>query len=206
LFDVVTTTTHKTLRGPRGAIIMCQEKLAKKIDQAVFPGLQGGPHDNVTAAKAIALGEALEPSFKKYAHQVIVNAQFLAKKLQEKGYTIVSGGTDNHLMVIDLRPQQITGREAEIALEKAGLSVSRSTIPGDSRPPFNPSGLRLGTAAVTTRGFKEQEMEQIANWFDQALNKRDSKPALAEIKQQVSTLGRRLPPPQYNQIYATTAY
>jgi len=138
LFDIVTTTTHKTLRGPRGAIIMCQEKLAKKIDQAVFPGLQGGPHDNVTAAKAIALGEALEPSFKKYAHQVIVNAQFLAKKLQEKGYTIVSGGTDNHLMVIDLRPQQITGREAEIALEKAGLSVSRSTIPGDSRPPFNP--------------------------------------------------------------------
>ena len=206
LFDIVTTTTHKTLRGPRGAIIMCQEKLAKKIDQAVFPGLQGGPHDNVTAAKAIALGEALEPSFKKYAHQVIVNAQFLAKKLQEKGYTIVSGGTDNHLMVIDLRPQQITGREAEIALEKAGLSVSRSTIPGDSRPPFNPSGLRLGMAAVTTRGFKEQEMEQIANWFDQALNKRDSKPALAEIKQQVSTLGRRLPPPQYNQIYATTAY
>ena len=101
-------------------------------------------------------------------------------------------------MVIDLRPQQITGREAEIALEKAGLSVSRSTIPGDSRPPFNPSGLRLGMAAVTTRGFKEQEMEQIANWFDQALNKRDSKPALAEIKQQVSTLGRRLPPPQYN--------
>lgn len=197
LFDIVTTTTHKTLRGPRGAIIMCRAELAKKIDQAVFPGLQGGPHDNVTAAKAVALGEALEPNFKEYARQVIANAQLLAKKLQAAGYSIVSGGTDNHLMIIDLRPQNITGREAESALEKAGLSTSRSTIPGDPRPPFNPSGLRLGTAAVTTRGFKEKEIEQIAIWFDQALKNLDNNQILATIKQQVADLGRRLPPPQY---------
>ncbi|NCU44586.1 serine hydroxymethyltransferase, partial [Candidatus Falkowbacteria bacterium] len=136
IFDIVTTTTHKTLRGPRGAMIMCSTKLAKDIDRAVFPGLQGGPHDHVTAAKAIAFGEALRPDFQNYARQVISNAQLLSSELQAKGYQIVSGGTDSHLLVVDLTKQNIAGRQAEEALQKAGLSVSRSTVPGDQRPPL----------------------------------------------------------------------
>jgi len=161
IFDVITTTTHKTLRGPRGAMIMCKEKLAKDIDRAVFPGLQGGPHDHVTAAKAIAFAEALQPEFKNYARQVIVNAQLLASELINKGYNIVSGGTDTHLLVVDLTKQNLAGRQAEEALQLAGLSVSRSTVPGDLRPPLNPSGIRIGTAAITTRGFKEAEIKQV---------------------------------------------
>lgn len=195
LFDVITTTTHKTLRGPRGAIIMCQSNLAKEIDRAVFPGLQGGPHDQVTAAKAIAFEEALQPNFKNYAQKVITNAQLLATELQQKGYQIVSGGTDTHLLVVDLSQQNIAGRQAEEALQKAGLSVSRSTVPGDKRPPLNPSGIRLGTAAITTRGFAELEIKQVANWLDQVLSNIDKPEILTDIKNQVIKLGRQLPPP-----------
>ena len=195
IFDIVTTTTHKTLRGPRGAMIMCSTKLAKDIDRAVFPGLQGGPHDHVTAAKAIAFGEALRPDFQNYARQVIANAQLLSNELQNQGYQIVSGGTDSHLLVVDLTKQNIAGRQAEEALQKAGLSVSRSTIPGDQRPPLNPSGIRLGTAAITTRGFGTIEIKQVANWFDRVLNNLENHAILAEVKQQVTELGRRLPPP-----------
>lgn len=195
IFDIVTTTTHKTLRGPRGAMIMCSTKLAKDIDRAVFPGLQGGPHDHVTAAKAIAFGEALRPDFQNYARQVIANAQLLSNELQNQGYQIVSGGTDSHLLVVDLTKQNIAGRQAEEALQKAGLSVSRSTIPGDQRPPLNPSGIRLGTAAITTRGFGATEIKQVANWFNRVLNNLENHAILAEVKQQVTELGRRLPPP-----------
>lgn len=195
IFDIVTTTTHKTLRGPRGAMIMCSTKLAKDIDRAVFPGLQGGPHDHVTAAKAIAFGEALRPDFQNYARQVIANAQLLSNELQNQGYQIVSGGTDSHLLVVDLTKQNIAGRQAEEALQQAGLSVSRSTIPGDQRPPLNPSGIRLGTAAITTRGFGATEIKQVANWFNRVLNNLENHAILAEVKQQVTELGRRLPPP-----------
>ena len=195
IFDIVTTTTHKTLRGPRGAMIMCNARLAKDIDRAVFPGLQGGPHDHVTAAKAIAFNEALQPAFQDYARQVISNAQLLSSELQAKGYQIVSGGTDSHLLVVDLTKQNIAGRQAEEALQKAGLSVSRSTVPGDQRPPLNPSGIRLGTAAVTTRGFGAIEIKQIADWLDQALFNLDNDAALSNIQKQITELGRRLPPP-----------
>ena len=195
IFDIVTTTTHKTLRGPRGAMIMCSARLAKDIDRAVFPGLQGGPHDHVTAAKAIAFNEALQPAFQDYARQVISNAQLLSSELQAKGYQIVSGGTDSHLLVVDLTKQNIAGRQAEEALQKAGLSVSRSTVPGDQRPPLNPSGIRLGTAAITTRGFGIIEIKQIADWLDQALFNLDNDAALSNIQKQITELGRRLPPP-----------
>ena len=167
-FDVVSSTTHKTLRGPRGAFILCKEQFAKQVDRAVFPGMQGGPHDHITAAKAVAFKEALEPEFKIYSEQVIKNAQAMANKFIELGYNIVSGGTDNHLMVVDLRNKNISGLEAEQALEKAGISVSRSTIPNDPAPPMKPSGIRIGTPAITTRGFKEQEILQTTELIDLA--------------------------------------
>lgn len=168
-FDIVSSTTHKTLRGPRGAIIMCKEEYAKAIDRAVFPGMQGGPHDNITAAKAVAFQEALQPEFKAYAKQVIANAQKLASELMGRGYKIVSDGTDNHLMVIDMTSKGLSGKQAEVALEKAEISCSRSTIPYDTRKPLDPSGIRLGTAAVTSRGFKEAEMAELADIIDSAL-------------------------------------
>ncbi|MGI6373870.1 MAG: serine hydroxymethyltransferase [Patescibacteria group bacterium] len=182
IFDVVSTTTHKTLRGPRGAIIMCKEKYAKQVDRAVFPGMQGGPHDHITAAKAVAFQEALRPEFEEYGRQVIRNAQALAQALIDRGYQIVSGGTDNHLLVVDLRNKGITGKEAEKVLEQIGISVSRSTIPNDSNPPLNPSGLRLGTAAVTTRGMKEKEMLLIAQYIDEALLNKDDLDKLATLR------------------------
>ncbi|MDD3285602.1 MAG: serine hydroxymethyltransferase [Patescibacteria group bacterium] len=195
LFDVVSTTTHKTLRGPRGAIIMCKEKYAKQIDRAVFPGMQGGPHDNVTAAKAVAFGEALLPEFQDYSRQVIVNAQALARSLAKRGYKIVSGGTDNHLLVLDLSPLNIAGKEAEAALETVGISVSRSTIPNDPNPPLNPSGLRLGTPAVTTRGLGVLEMEIIADIIDKAIKNRQQSDKLIELKRAVADLCQRFPIP-----------
>lgn len=195
IFDVVSTTTHKTLRGPRGAIIMCKEKYAKQIDRAVFPGMQGGPHDNVTAAKAVAFGEALLPEFQDYSRQVIVNAQALSQSLLNRGYKIVSGGTDNHLLVLDLSPLNIAGKEAETALESVGISVSRSTIPNDPNPPLNPSGVRLGTPAVTTRGMKTEEMEIIAGIIDEAIKSRQQADKLIELKRAVSELCRRFPIP-----------
>jgi len=196
-FDIVTTTTHKTLRGPRGAIIMCKEKFAKDIDRAVFPGMQGGPHDNNTAAKAIAFGEALKPEFQEYAKQVILNAKAMADELMKNGFKIISDGTDNHLMVVDLSNQGLVGKEAEVALDKAGISTSRSTIPYDINPPMNPSGIRLGTPAVTTRGMKEEEMRQIAQWIISALKNKDDEKKLEEIKQEVKMLCAKYPIPTF---------
>ncbi len=192
-FDVISTTTHKTLRGPRGAIIMCKEKYAKQIDRAVFPGMQGGPHDHINAAKAVAFGEALKPEFKDYSRQVILNAQALAKALINLGYKIVSGGTDNHLMVIDLSGQDLAGKDVETALENIGISVSRSTIPNDPNPPMNPSGIRVGTPAVTTRGMKEAEMVIIADLINQAVTNKDNKEKLLSLKQIVKDLCGHFP-------------
>jgi len=194
-FDVVSTTTHKTLRGPRGAIIMCKEQFAKQVDRAVFPGMQGGPHDHITAAKAVAFGEALKPEFKLYAQQVIANAQALARELIALGYKIISGGTDNHLMVVDLNSKGLAGKEAEKTLEKIGLSVSRSTIPNDPNPPLNPSGIRIGTPAITTRGLKEAEMKIIAQFIDEALKNKDDENYLSNLKNQVRELSVRFPLP-----------
>ena len=195
LFDVVSSTTHKTLRGPRGAIILCKEQYAKQIDRAVFPGMQGGPHDNVTAAKAIAFAEALRPEFQDYARQVISNAQALASALINRGYQVVSGGTDNHLFVLDLSPQGLAGKEAEKALEAVGISVSRSTIPNDPNPPLNPSGIRIGTPAITTRGLKTAEMLELADIIDRAIKDRADENNLMQLKQVTAALCRRFPLP-----------
>jgi glycine hydroxymethyltransferase len=167
--DVITTTTHKTLRGPRGAMIMCTEEYASAIDKAVFPGLQGGPHNHTTAAIAVALHEAAQPSFGKYAHQIVANAKALADALVARGYTLVSGGTDNHLILMDLTARGIGGKPAARALDRAGIEVNYNTVPFDPRKPFDPSGLRIGTPAITTRGLTEQHMGQIAGWMDEAI-------------------------------------
>lgn len=192
-FDVVSTTTHKTLRGPRGAVIMCQEKFAKQIDRAVFPGMQGGPHNHTTAAKAVAFGEVLKPSFKKYATQVIKNSQAMATEFIKLGYEIVSGGTDNHLFILNLGAREIGGREAEQILEQVGISVSRSTIPNDPNPPMNPSGIRIGTPAATTRKMKEKEMLKVVHWIDEALQNKTNKKKLLEIKKAVKKLCLKFP-------------
>lgn len=187
---IVTTTTHKTLRGPRGGMIMVTKKgiakdvdLPKKIDKAIFPGLQGGPHENAIAAIAVCLKEASSPAFKKYARQVIKNAKILADELKKYGFVLVSGGTDNHLLVIDLRNKNITGMAAQDLLESAGISTNRNTIPYDPAGPFKPSGIRLGTPAITTRGMKEKEMKQIAGWINEVVsNPKSAKKIKAEIK------------------------
>lgn len=195
-FDVVSTTTHKTLRGPRGAIIMCKEKFAKGIDKAVFPGVQGGPHDHINAAKAVAFGEALKPSFKKYSAQVIKNAKALALALQKRGYRIISGGTDNHLMLVDVfGSKNITGKEAEHILETVGISVNKNMIPFDPRKPLDPSGIRLGTPAVTTRGIKEKDMQMIAKFIDEALIQRNNVKILNKIGKQVKKFSLQFPVP-----------
>jgi len=191
--DVVTTTTHKTLRGPRGAMIMCKEKFAKDIDEAVFPGMQGGPHDHVTAAMAVAFGEALKPEFKDYAEQVVKNAKALAESLMENGFRLVTGGTDNHLMVVDLRNKGIAGEEAETALGSAGISVNKNTIPFDPRKPVDPSGIRIGTPTVTTRGMKEKEMRQIGKFIARAIDAKDNREKLEEIRQEVKELCQAFP-------------
>jgi len=195
IFDVVSTTTHKTLRGPRGAIIMCKEKYAKQINSAVFPGMQGGPHDHITAAKAVAFGEALKPEFIEYSKQIIKNAQAMAAEFIKRGYQIISGGTDNHLMVIDLNPQGLAGKEAEKILEKIGISVSRSTIPNDPNPPMNPSGMRVGTPAITTRGMKEAEMVLLVEYIDLAFKNKDRDDKLAELKSLIKGLCAEFPIP-----------
>ena len=161
-FDVVTTTTHKTLRGPRSAIIMCKEEFANKIDKAVFPGLQGGPHEHIIAAKAVAFKEALESDFKKYSEQVVKNAKVLASELMNFGYRLVTNGTDNHLILVDVRKSGISGSEAESVLEKAGIYCNKNTIPYETGSPWDPSGIRIGTPVLTTRGMKEAEMIKIA--------------------------------------------
>ena len=171
--QIVTTTTHKTLRGPRGGLILCVADLAKAVDKSVFPGTQGGPLEHVIAAKAVALHEALQPDFKAYAAEVVKNAQTLAAALVQRGYAIVSGGTDSHLMLVDLRPKGLTGKEAEQLLDRAGITVNKNTIPGDPQSPFVTSGIRLGTPALTTRGMGEAEMTRIAELIDQVLTRRD---------------------------------
>jgi glycine hydroxymethyltransferase len=167
--DVITTTTHKTLRGPRGAMIMTTASHAAAIDKAVFPGLQGGPHDHTTAAIAVALKEAATPDFRTYAHQIVANSKALAAALTERGFSLVSGGTDNHLILIDLTPQEIGGKPAARALDRAGIEVNYNTVPFDTRKPFDPSGLRVGTSSITTRGLTEQHMPQVAAWMDEAI-------------------------------------
>ncbi|WP_026931734.1 serine hydroxymethyltransferase [Glycomyces tenuis] len=166
---VITTTTHKTLRGPRGAMIMTDAEHAKAIDKAVFPGLQGGPHNHTTAAIAVALREAARESFRAYAHQIVANAKALASALNDRGYDLVSGGTDNHLILVDLSGKEIGGKPAAKALDVAGIELNFNTVPFDKRKPFDPSGLRIGTAAVTTRGMTEGDMELVANWIDRAI-------------------------------------
>jgi glycine hydroxymethyltransferase len=166
---VITTTTHKTLRGPRGAMIMSDAEHAKALDRAVFPGLQGGPHNHTTAAIAVALHEAAQPEFRDYAAQVVRNAKALADSLSERGYTLVSGGTDNHLILADLTSQGIGGKPAAQALDRAGIELNYNTVPFDKRKPFDPSGIRLGTPAITTRGLDEKYMPQIAGWMDEAI-------------------------------------
>lgn len=179
--DIITATTHKTLRGPRGALIMVTERglkkdpqLVQKINRWVFPGLQGGPHMNNIAGIAVALGEASQPAFKKYAQQVVKNAKILAEELKKYGFNLITGGTDNHLILINLRPEKINGKEAAVLLEEAGIIVNANSIPNDSAPPLQPSGIRLGTPAVTTRGMKEEEMEKIAFWIMAILRKKKS--------------------------------
>ena len=171
--QIVTTTTHKTLRGPRGGMILCKAEHAKAVDKQVFPGTQGGPLEHVIAAKAVALLEAAQPDFKDYAKQVVANAQALAAALTARGYAIVSGGTDSHLLLVDLRKKNITGKDAELLLDRAAITVNKNTIPGDPQSPFVTSGIRLGTPAVTTRGFGVAEMERVAELIDEVLVKRD---------------------------------
>ena len=191
--DIVTTTTHKTLRGPRGGLILCKEAFAKKIDSRLFPGIQGGPLMHVVAAKAIAFGEALKPSWKKYAKQVVTNAQALAAELTKRGYAITTGGTDNHLMLVDLRPKGITGKDAGLALEQAGIILNKNGVPFDDSPPALSGGVRLGTAGVTTRGMKASQMREIAGWMDQVLSDRDNTKLKAKVKKEVAKLCRKFP-------------
>jgi glycine hydroxymethyltransferase len=194
--DVVSTTTHKTLRGPRGAMIMCREQFAAAIDKAVFPGVQGGPHDHINAAKAVAYGEALKPDFADYSKNVITNARALAAALGAKGYRIISGGTDNHLMLVDVAgSKNITGKEAEKALEKVGISINKNMIPFDPRKPLDPSGIRLGTPALTTRGAGEAEMKTVADLIDETLAAREDEAALAAIREKVKKFSLQFPVP-----------
>jgi len=196
---IVTTTTHKTLRGPRGAMIMVTKKgiekdpeLPQKIDKAIFPGLQGGPHENSIAAIAVALKEASSSEFKQYGMQIVKNAKALADELIRHGFKLISGGTDNHLILIDLQNKNIMGAEAQIRLEKAGITANKNSIPFDPNPPFKPSGLRLGTPAVTTRGMKEEEMKKIAGWINDVINDSGN---CDRIKSEVKDLCLKFPLP-----------
>jgi glycine hydroxymethyltransferase len=190
---ITTTTTHKTLRGPRAGLIICGKDLAVAVDKAVFPGQQGGPLMHIVAAKAVALGEALRPEFKTYAAQIVANAKVLAAALQQAGFRIVSGGTDNHLMLVDTFQKGILGSEAELALGKAGITVNKNSIPYDTNPPLKPSGIRVGTPALTTRGMKEPEMRQIGAWIAKALEVRSDDAALDKIRREVAELANQFP-------------
>jgi len=191
--DIVTTTTHKTLRGPRGAIAMCKAKYAEELDRTVFPGNQGGPLEHCIAAKAVAFKEAMSDEFKTYQRQTVANSRALAEALAERGFRIVSGGTDNHLMMVDLRPKQITGRDAERVLGRVRVTVNRNTIPYDPEKPFVASGIRLGTPALTTRGMKEPEMRRIAEFVDQAIARRDDEAGTEKVKAGVAELVAAFP-------------
>ncbi len=190
---IVMTTTHKTLRGPRSGLILSQEQFAKDIDRSVFPGQQGGPLMHIVAAKAVAFGEALQPEFKQYAKQIVANAKVLAEALAGEGFRIISGGTDTHLMLVDVFSKGMFGSEAEHALGEAGITVNKNAIPYDVNPPMKPSGIRIGTPALTTRGMKEPEMKQIAIWIAEALEHRNDAARLAKIKGQVLELAERFP-------------
>ena len=192
--DVVTTTTHKTLRGPRGGMILCRdEKFGQQFNKAVFPGIQGGPLMHVIAAKAVALGEALSPSFHDYAEQVVKNAATLADELMKQGFRIVTGGTDNHLMLVDLRTKNITGKEAQNLLDEVGITANRNTIPFEPLSPFVTSGLRLGSPALTTRCFKEADMKEVADIIALVLSHPDSDKAKTEARERVDALCRKYP-------------
>lgn len=193
--EFVTSTTHKTMRGPRGGFILCQSRFAQDIDRQIFPGLQGGPLMHIIAAKAVCFHEALQPAFKKYQEQVVRNAQTLSEGLKADGIRIVSGGTDNHLMLVDLSAMNVTGKDAAGALDKAGITVNKNMIPFDPRSPFLTSGLRIGTPAVTTRGMKAPEMKSIAGWIVQVLRNIDKEETLAAVKQQVTALTAKFPLP-----------
>jgi len=194
---VVTSTTHKTLRGPRGGMILCNAPHASAIDKAVFPGLQGGPHNATVAALAVALKEAHTEDFKRYAHQIVKNAKALADALLARGYELVSGGTDNHLILIDLTSKGLPGKRAAQALDRAGLETNYNSIPFDPRKPFDPSGIRMGTPAITSRGMLESDMEQVAAWFDRAIEseKLGNAQSLSQIAGEVREFLLRFPAP-----------
>lgn len=192
--DVVTTTTHKTLRGPRGGLILCNdEAIYKKINSAVFPGTQGGPLEHIIAAKAVCFGEALKPEFKAYAEQIVKNAKVLAEELVKEGFRLVSGGTDNHLMLVDLTNKDITGKDAEQALDQAGITVNKNTVPFETRSPFVTSGIRLGTAALTTRGLQQEDMRTVGGFIVEALEKRQDAQELTRIRKNVEDFARQFP-------------
>ena len=209
IVDVVMTTTHKTLRGPRGALILCngnesnplkkpertRDNIPSLIDRAVIPGLQGGPHNHQTAAIAVALGEALTPEFKLYGNQIAKNAQTLSTELTGLGFNLVTGGTDNHLMVVDLSNRDISGKQAESALSLAGITVNKNTVPFDPRSPYDPSGIRLGTPALTTRGMKENEMKQVAVWIDEAIKNSENEKHLKNLHETITKFTRDFPLP-----------
>ncbi len=209
IVDVIMTTTHKTLRGPRGAMILCngdesnplkavertKNNIPTLIDRAVIPGLQGGPHNHQTAAIAVALGEALTPAFKDYGHQIALNAKTLSEELIARGFTLVTGGTDNHLMVVDLSNKDVSGKEGERALSLAGITVNKNTVPFDPRKPFDPSGIRLGTPALTTRGMKEKEMKQVAVWIEDAIKHASDETYLKQLHEQITAFARTFPLP-----------
>ncbi len=195
--DIVTTTTHKTLRGPRGAMIMCKEEFAEAIDKAVFPGLQGGPHNHTTAGIAVTLHEASQDSFKEYAHQIVKNAKALADALIENGFTLISGGTDNHLMLLDMTKynEKLTGKIASTTLDKVGITVNKNAIPNDPRKPWDPSGIRIGTPAITSRGLKEKDMKTVADFIKEAIDNRDNPDSLEELHVKVKSFISKFPLP-----------
>jgi glycine hydroxymethyltransferase len=191
--DIVTSTTHKTLRGPRAGLILAREKFAKDIDKTVFPGTQGGPLVHVVAAKAVCFLEAMQPEFIEYQKQVVANARALAQSLMEEGFRIVSGGTDTHLMLVDVFSKGLRGKEAEQALDRARITVNKNAIPFDTNPPMNPSGIRLGSPAVTTRGFREAEMREVGALIAEVLNHIADEQAVASVRQKVGALAARFP-------------
>jgi glycine hydroxymethyltransferase len=191
--EYVTSTTHKTLRGPRGGLIMCKEAYAKTLNSRVFPGMQGGPLMHIIAAKAVAFQEALSPEFKIYQQQILANAQAMADELKNQGFRLVSGGTDNHLMLVDLTPKNVTGKEAQEVLDRAGITVNKNGIPFDSKGPQITSGIRVGTPAVTTRGMKEDEMRLIASYISDVIAHIDSESKIQAVAEKVKTLCLRFP-------------
>jgi len=191
--QIVTTTTHKTLRGPRAGMILSKQEFAAAIDKLVFPGMQGGPLVHIIAAKAVSFQEAMQPEFREYARQIVANAKVLAETLAAEGFRIISGGTDTHLMLVDVFSKGMLGSEAEKALDQAGITVNKNAIPFDANPPMKPSGIRIGTPALTTRGMKEEEMRQVGRWISEALHHRAEAPVLSNIRKQVLDLAETFP-------------